>query len=1398
MEWTIIDRYFKDHPDFLIQHHLTSYDDFIQKRIPQIIREQNPVVIMKNPDPSKKDIYNKAEVYLGGKQGDQLTYGKPMIYDDDRTHYLYPNEARLRNMTYGFSIHMDVLVVFTLYEDGKYRTVERTIPNVLFGTIPIMLNSSMCILRGMSKEVKHNMGECLNDPGGYFIIDGSEKFVVTQEEQSNNTIYVKAIKDSASVYSHEAHIRSVSENTSKQIRTTSVKLVAPTPKQSKSQIVVEIPNVRAPIPLFILMRALGIVSDKEIIEYCLLDLVKNNTMIELFVPCVHDAGCVFTQWMALQYIAEYTKERTTVGVLEKLTNYFIPHVGNPDTTDLPFKEKAYFLGHMVYKLLCVVTGIEKTTDRDSVKNKRFKLPGELLSDLFKEYHVKQKKDIYKEMDYEYTYHVSTYQDNFEDLIMNNHAKIFRNRIVEEGIRKGFKGSWGSEAHTMKSGICQEVYRMTYNWSYTAMRMTNLEIDKSARVVEPHNLHGSQWGLFDPVDTPDGEDLGTHKHLAILTKITDGISKMEIIQFLKGELGMKMIKDMTPIECSRACKIIVNGDWYGCVNEPDMVIKQLKFSRRIGLIPYSISISWVITENSIYIFTDAGRPIRPIYYIDQHKASYHHNESRVMNEEFTWNELVTGFTSKLDNKIKVYKMNELYKGVSVEKLNEEKAVIEYLDAFESETTLIAHEKEKWEGTYYTHQEIHPSLLLGMLGNLIIFPETNMSARNTISCGQSKQGISLYHTNFHYRMDKTSVILNSGHIPLSKTRYLKYINNEQHPYGVNVIVAIMCYTGYNTEDSLIFNKASVDRGLFDMTYYSTYEATEEYGKNQQPLSKLMNIEDHSVRATQGWDYSKLDEHGIIKDGAEVSEKTVLIGIGKMDPKDGTIADASVVVSKGHDGYVDKTVVTNDKGIARLAKVKIREHRKVELGDKVCSRAGQKGTGGLILPEEDMPYTAEGIRPDLIVNPHAFPTRRTIGHLVECLMGKAAVHNGHFVDCTAYGSKGPKFEDYGHFLNQAGYHRSGCELLYNGMNGQQIESDIFIGPNYYLRLKHMVKDKINYRGRGPNTLLTRQPVQGRSNDGGIRIGEMERDGLIAHGMSAFTKDSMMNRADSYQIAIDNTTGLVAAYNPRKNIFLSPMLDGPLKYISSMDDRQDVCMVPKYGKSFTVLKVPYTFNLLLHELRTMNVVMRLITPETMDHIQSMACSDTIQKVMKQPNEKVTTIIQSIMDGSWVKERPTMRPVEKKEESTEKPVEEPKEEVVEPNEISIGDKVKIDLTKVENKDEFKGEWEVEAVAGDDTMIRQGDNFKLVRSSLVIKEEKEIPDAEGSDEETDKKVEIEEPPQEVPTPEKEEIETINLDQLKEEKDKEEEKSIQKEIPELIEPETDETIEKEVTKSISIK
>jgi hypothetical protein len=510
---------------------------------------------------------------------------------------------------------------------------------------------------------------------------------------------------------------------------------------------------------------------------------------------------------------------------------------------------------------------------------------------------------------------------------------------------------------------------------------------------------------------------------------------------------------------------------------------------------------------------------------------------------------------------------------------------------------------------------------MLGNLIPFPESNQLPRNLFSCVQSKQGVSLYSSNYVNRFDKAAVVMNEGQIPLTKTRYLNYFNRCEQPYGVNTIVAIMSLNGYNVEDSIIVNEGSIKRGLFRTSYFSTYETKEDIEKGNEETYKTIfsNTENKNIKnLKRGADYNFLDENGLIKPETIMDDKIVMVGrftssVGGSD--DNVYSDSSILPKKGQLGVVDKVVITEGEEGYRYAKVKIREERMPNFGDKLGSRIGQKGTVGCILSEADMPYTENGLKPDLIINPHAIPSRMTIGQLYETVLSKIGCMIGGYGDCTAMLGQNADKQTISNSLTQLGFHSSGNEVMYNGMNGLQLNSDIFIGPTYYMRMKHMTKDKINYRGTGPRTVLTRQSVDGRANDGGLRIGEMERDALIGNGMSHFLSESFLKRGDEYYVAICNQTGMIAIYNEAQNIFLSPFADGPIQFASGLEKDSfgmRIKTVSRFGRSFSIVKIPYSLKLLIQELQTMNVVTRIITDDNISQLSSLSYSDTFQSTIR------------------------------------------------------------------------------------------------------------------------------------------------------------------------------------------
>lgn len=1241
LSWKIIDTYFTDNPHNLVAHHLESYNDFFSSGINKIFRDNNPIRFIEREETEEKEDIKKNEclLYLGGKDGTKIYFGKPIIYDDNNVHYMYPNDARLRNMWYGMTVHFDVDVDIIYYVGEERKLLSMTLDKIYLGRFPIMLQSNFCILKTLSPEVRFNMGECRNDYGGYFIIGGKEKVIISQEKFADNMIYIKKNKPEDN-YSYSAEVRSVSEDPSKPIRTTGVKIVAPSPTLSNNQIIVTIPNVRKPIPLFIVMRALGIVSDKDIIKTCLLDLQTYYHYIDLFIPTVHDASKIFNQETALKFIASFTKRNTVSSVMEILSNYFLPHIG-----ELNFLEKAYYLGNMVFKLLKVFTNEEKPTDRDNFRFQRIELSGSLLYDLFREYYLIQKRTVSLEIDKEYYYHKGKYKDDFVSLIELNYRNFFKQRDIETGINKAFKGNWGSQSNTKRLGVVQDLNRLSWNTFISHLRKINLPMDSSAKVIAPRLLNGSQWGYIDPVDTPDGGNIGLHKHLAITASITSGFSSFPLIKWLRVNTPMKIILECTPEYLSSNTKIFVNGIWIGVIENPIETVEILRLYRRNGIIPVFTSISFDYEHNEIQIFTDSGRLTRPIYYIQGGKVSFHRKEivDLINAGKLTWEQIVSGIKEKSDSsfhskKNRIYQLDELYsgwkKGVNLEEeLNKNKSVIDYVDTSEEEGLLIANsEEELKKNKYYTNVEIDPSLIFGVMGNQIIYPEHNPFARNAFSCGQSKQAVSVFHTNYQMRIDKMSVILNYGQVPLIKSKYLEYINREEQPYGVNALVAIMSYTGYNVEDAILVNEGSIKRGMFRTSYYTMYEAREESSLigGGKVDTRFANIAKHNVIGIKpGYDYSLLDDEGLIKENTPMNDKVVVIGkiTSNLENKD-LFIDSSITPKKGQLGFVDKSFITEGETGTKIAKIRIREERVPAIGDKFASRSGQKGTIGLIIPEEDMPFNADGIRPDLIINPHAIPSRMTIGQLIESLFGIVCTTYGGYGDCTAFGIEGANISTYGPLLVKAGFNSNGNQLLYNGMTGEQLQADVFMGPTYYMRLKHMVKDKINYRALGPRTVLTRQTVQGRANDGGLRIGEMERDGILAHGASYFLNESFLKRGDEYYMAVCNKTGCIAIYNQPKNIFFSPFSDGPLQYHANPDGSLNVQNISRFGRSFSLLRIPYALKLLIQELQVLNIQMRIITDENIDQLENMSFSNNIQKLLKTDNTNLEEVVNNYIQN--------------------------------------------------------------------------------------------------------------------------------------------------------------------------
>ena len=1123
--WNIIDNYFTSNKNFLTKHHLDSFNDFVINKIPLTFNQYNPQILYKELNPETKKYKYETRIYYGGYDSSRVFIGKPIIFKNEGEFnvkkQMYPNEARVRNLSYSSHIFCDIVIDYIINEIGKeQKKITKTFEKVNIGKIPIMLQSKLCVLNNASFEMRKQMGECPFDQGGYFVIDGQEKVIVSHERKAENKLYI--VKSMDDLYSFSAQIKSIPSDSFKYARTTVVNI-----SKIHDVLTVRLPSIKKQIPLFILFRALGIESDKEILQYILynLDDDKSKLYIEYLRPTIENSGLIYSQELAIKYLSNLTLGNTSSHCIDIIQTDVFPHIGNE------FQQKAFYLGYVVHKLLNVKFGIDLETDRDSFMFKRVDLSGFLLASLFRESYKQFQRDTRIAIDTEYRFNASQYQDdNYSNIVnVDNLKKIFNYNVIEGSFNKSFK--IGKILN--KKGLIQTLNRLSYVGSISQLRRINTPGDMI--MMGQRKLHGTQYGIICPVETPDGGNIGIKKHLTITGHITFGCSPEPIIKLLN-EIGMIRNENIVVKDLFNKTKVLINGKWLGVHEDPNLLVKILKLHRQNGLINIFTSISWDIKSMEIQILTDGGRCCRPLYHLEDNNLLV--NNSMVENlksGKIDWTNLLFGFSGKKE--IKDYysceyncpesgrvDYNELSKS-----LIKTRGVLEYVDTDEINNSMLLNNiNEKDENMIYSHCEMHPSLIMGILGFSIPFVNTSQAPRNVYGTGQSKQSVGIYTSNFRNRFDTSAHVLHYPQKPLLNTRISKYTSTDYLPTGINAIVAIASYSGYNQDDSVIINKSAVERGLFNSCYFKTYDSKEMVdtrGEVEEFFYDPNNEDDEineKIMKNKTFNYGKVENTCFAKEGSYVFDNDVLISrfsaFGRGSRK--KVIDSSVVVKQDGVGVVDKVFSDYyNTDSHQMCRVRICTKRDPIFGDKFASRHGQKGVIGMILKQEDMPYTKDGITPDIIINPHAIPSRMTIGQLIESITGKCASNAGFFCDGTPFTS----FDNDIIFdlLEKQGYSRHGDEILYSGINGKQMSTKIFIGPTYYQRLKHMVKDKINSRDKGKVSLKTKQPPSGRAAGGGLRIGEMERDAILSHGALQFLKETMFERSDAYSFHISDKSG-------------------------------------------------------------------------------------------------------------------------------------------------------------------------------------------------------------------------------------------------------------------------------------
>lgn len=1220
--WDVLQGYLEDEK-FLVKHHVDSYNDFTSVKIKNIIHSLNPFVTLKMNRETNKPKH-AIEVFIGGETAENIYFTKPLYKDA----LLLPNMARLENQTYQCDILCDIFVRFIIYDTNGLpkETKTSSFQKIKIGTIPIMLHSNICCLYKQPREVRKEMGECVFDIGGYFIVDGKEKVIVSQERIATNRLFLN--KSKLPEFTYQGMIRNTTEEAAIFPKTVNIAVYSDQYLKGsrKNAIVMSLPNIDIPIPVFILFRALGVESDKRILEHILYDLDDNTSkpMAEFLYYSLRDSSFVYTQDQSIQFLSKHVQYKDEDYVRFVLANDLFPNMNEGSGNDMYINlhKKAMFLGHVVRNIVKICLGMATETDRDNYAFKRVDVSGFLMGNLFRDLYNAFRNECRSSVDRSYNYGPWQKDGDVTQVINNsNRWQIFNSNIIENGMVRSLKGSWGVDKDNAKQGLVQDLSRISYIGFLSHLRRVNTPVDRSVKIVAPHRLHPTQFGVMCPCETPDGANVGLLKNFAMTCHVSSDCSSKEIVRCLL-DLGMEMLDKVRPQKVAGdVCKILINSNWVGIVHEPRDVVDKLHLLRRNALINVMTSISWNIVGKEININTEAGRCCRPLYIVEQGKLLIQpEHVQKLKKGALSWTDLIKGNTlNHVDFTDCTYRNpREIFTDPSVnvwQKLIQNQSVIEFIDVEEANTCMIAMEFKDLEksNTTYTHCEIHPSTMFAVLTANISFANHNQAPRNYFSGAQVKQAIGMYNSAFNNRMDTMSYLMHYPQKPIVNTRYQKYLGLNNMTNGVNAIVAIMCYSGYNQEDSMLINRAAIDRGLFCLTYFKTIveqEDSDKFGNtkilfnNPAELVKQGNsVEGFGKRFAN---YTILDENGFPKVGSHIHEGNAYIGktivnTEYVDDADNTsifktrkriesFRDKSEVAGKVLSGMVDKVHVFEGKDGLKTCKIRLRKVRRPVLGDKHASRYAQKGTIGMIMEPEDMPRTMDGIVPDLIINPHAIPTRMTIAQLIESVLAKLGALQGEFYDGTPFVEQ--DIDSAYDVLEQHGYERYGNEILYNGMNGEQIATEIFIGPTYSMRLKHMVEDKINSRNgfEGTYTGLTRQPVKSRSKEGGLRIGEMESAVVVSHGMSSFLQESMMERSDKFSYFIANRSGDIAVVNPQKGIY------------RTNEDSQDT--------DFTRVATPFCAKLMLQEMQSMSVMPRLVTDASKLEYEDVALEEYLDTI--------------------------------------------------------------------------------------------------------------------------------------------------------------------------------------------